>query len=348
MSRGSKIEWTDDTWNPLLGCTKVSAGCDGCYAIRTARRLAGNPDPKVSLPYAGLVHRDDTGQLDWTGRVNLVPDRLDQPLRWRKPRRIFVNSQSDLFHDAVPMGYIEDVFAVMAAARQHTFQLLTKRHARMRNLLNQGAFWANVYDKWRIQYGGARADNWAKPLPNVHLGVSAENQQWADIRIPALLATPAAVRWLSCEPLLGEIDLSKHLHVRPIGANLTDAALTPAGARACGLPALDWVVVGGESGPGARPMDPDWARSLRDECQAAGIAYNFKQFGEWAPIPPAEARPADTIITPAGQTMPWADRGDLVPEVARRSWVLRRVGKKIAGRELDGRIWDEYPETVTA
>lgn len=380
MSDNSAIEWTDATWGPTLGCTKVSPGCSNCYAIRTARRLAGNPEPKVSLPYAGLVHRDDASQLDWTGQVNLVPDRLDQPLRWRKPRRIFVNSQSDLFHDAVPDDFIAQVFAVMSMARQHTFQILTKRHARMRSLLSSDAFVEAV----RCAIGDRRTDgSWHGtprpkwPLPNVWLGVSVENQKWAQIRIPALLKTPAAVRWLSCEPLLGPIALSPFLHYRPIGENLVDAPLTPAGARACTLPALDWVVVGGESGPGARPMHPDWARALRDECKTADIPYLMKQWGEWGP---AEWKPerldgetddaykarAEAIgathchtgnpVTIDGETTfhlykpdhkPWSTERRPLDEHARLHQPgIRRWGKKTAGRVLDGEIHDNYPAVV--
>ena len=216
------IEWTDETWNPVTGCTKVSPGCDHCYAERVTERFHG------------------PGSFE---RVVLHPDRLDKPLRWRKPRKVFVNSMSDLFHEQVPDTFIGLVWQVMAETPQHTYQILTKRHARMRSFLNR----------------------WPDPLPNVWLGVSVEDQKWADIRIPALLDTPAAVRFLSCEPLLGAVSLTRWLH----------GGFGVAGP----WPDLDWVIVGGESGPGARPMRPDWARSLRDECEAADVPFLFKQWG---------------------------------------------------------------------
>ncbi|BBZ65791.1 hypothetical protein MINS_12200 [Mycolicibacterium insubricum] len=181
MSDKTAIEWTDATWNPVTGCTKVSPGCDHCYAETIAERFRGGPAYPNGFD------------------ITLRPHKLDQPLRWKRPRRIFVNSMSDLFHDSVPDEYIAQVFAVMALAPRHTFQLLTKRHARMRSLVGRGLL--DLVDQT-----GAKVELW--PLPNVWLGVSTENQQWADIRIPALLDTPAAVRWISAEPLLGPIDLT--------------------------------------------------------------------------------------------------------------------------------------------
>jgi protein gp37 len=243
MADKSKIEWTEATWNPVTGCTKVSPGCDHCYAETFAERWRGTP----GHPYENGFD------------VQLRPGRMDQPLRWTKPRMIFVNSMSDLFQDGVPDEFIAEVFAVMALAGRHTFQLLTKRHGRMRSLLNKRAFPKLVENRALKRNEYAKHLEW--PLLNVWLGVSVEDQQWASIRIPALIDTPAAVRWISAEPLLGPVDL-----------NYTDKdALVDGG--------LDWVVVGGESGPGARPMDPDWARRLRDECAAASVPFFFKQWG---------------------------------------------------------------------
>ncbi len=245
MGDRTKIEWSQATWNPVTGCTKVSEGCDHCYAEMIAHRFAGTK-----------AYPNEFG-------VTLRPERLDQPLRWRKPRRIFVNSMSDLFHDDVPNDYIARVWAVMAEARQHTFQILTKRPGRMRSLLRSATFWAafwaaGVHDRTGLDVSSS-------PLSNVWLGVSVENQKWADVRIPVLLDTPAAVRFLSCEPLLGPVDLAW----REDGPD--GEASFPAG--------IDWVIVGGESGPGARPMHPDWARSLRDQCQNAGVPFFMKQTG---------------------------------------------------------------------
>jgi protein gp37 len=279
MSDKTGIEWTDATWNPLTGCTKVSPGCDHCYAETLHERFNG-PGSFATL--------------------TLRPERLDQPLRWRRPRRVFVNSMSDLFHQDVPDDYIARVFAVMCSCAAHTFQVLTKRHGRMRSLLNSGEFQAEVAEHARgvMRQGPSRQQNWPTtwPLPNVWLGVSVEDQHWADIRIPKLLATPAAVRFISAEPLLGEVSLF---------ANSTVDTGT----------LIDWVIVGGESGPGARPMQPRWARQLRDECVRYGIPFLFKQWGAHVPV----------------------YRGEKVGEV------MMRVGKKAAGRGLDGRTWDEYP-----
>jgi protein gp37 len=290
MSATTGIEWTDATWNPVTGCTKVSAGCDHCYAETFAERWRGT---------AG--HYFENG-FD----VELRPDKLDLPLKWRQPKRIFVNSMSDLFHDSVPDEYIAEVFAVMAAAPQHTFQVLTKRHARLRSLVGSQKFWADVEHGVLDQHGVLDIE-W--PLPNVWLGVSTENQQWADIRIPALLDTPAAVRFISAEPLLGPIYLPFKWTT--------------------GQPRIDWVIAGGESGRGARPMHPDWPRVLRDICNSADIPFLFKQWGEFRPAPSYVPRPS-----PAWQR-------DF------EKWGMTRVGKKAAGRELDGRTWDEYPAVAS-
>lgn len=324
MSDNTGIEWADATWNPIIGCTKVSAGCDNCYAIRTAHRMTNNPNLKISTAYAGTELNGD-----WTDQINLLPDRLDIPLRWRKPRRIFVNSQSDLFHKNVPDEFIARVFAVMAAAYTHTFQVLTKRPARMRSLLSSPEF-VDLFDR---EY--CRIPDWAPrwpdndwmpaghndhlsqgPLSNVWLGTSVEDQKWADIRIPLLEGTPAAVRFLSLEPLLGPVDLSAW--VMPHSAECKASDEPP--WCVCSPPVFErigWVIVGGESGPGARAMNPNWVRSLREQCVAAGIPFHFKQWGEWAP---AEVDTEFNSVT--------------------------RVGKRSAGRVLDGRTWDQYPQGV--
>lgn len=241
----TSIEWTDRTWNPVTGCTKVSPGCDHCYAEGIARRFAGSK----AFPHGFAV--------------TLHPERLDAPLRWQKPARVFVNSMSDLFHDGVPDEFIARVFAVMAATPQHTYQVLTKRHGRMRSLLSRPVFGHWVAEQGRQHYHYGDQQGWlavgkmlgGAPLPNVWLGVSVEDQKRADLRIPALLDTPAAVRFLSCEPLIGPVDLTRF------------------GDR------VDWVIVGGESGPGARRMDLDWAAQIVTDCQRAGTAVFVKQLG---------------------------------------------------------------------
>lgn len=252
----TKIEWTDRTWNPVTGCDKVSPGCDHCYAEGIARRFAGSK----AFPHGFDV------TLHW--------DRVEAPLRWRKPARVFVNSMSDLFHQGIPDDFIARVFAVMAATPQHTYQILTKRHGRMRSLLNSPRFREDVMDEafTSLDLSQDWADNtidrdW--PLSNVWMGVSVEDQQRADLRIPALLGTNAAVRFLSCEPLLGPVSLWEHLSNPSNPRRLVGDA----------LPHLDWVIIGGESGPGARRMELDWAEQLVEQCKAAGVAPFVKQLG---------------------------------------------------------------------
>ena len=322
MSAKTGIEWTDATWNPVTGCTKVSAGCKHCYAERDWGRLsAPRPQPNI---YTGRAFTD----------VACHPERLAEPLRWAKPRRIFVNSMSDLFHEAVPDEFLPDVFAVMAVARRHVFQVLTKRATRMREVLNDDVFVDAVATAARQIYGHEipeSGDFW--PLPNVWLGVSVEDQATADERIPLLLDTPAAVRWLSAEPLLGPVSL-RWLPAFP--ENTRSICLRPSGEtdHLDGLRRLDWVVVGGESGPKARPMHPDWPRSLRDQCAAAGVPFLFKQHGDWLPL----GKDPTTLQTESrrhGHTVSccsWPDGETAI-----------RVGKKAAGRLLDGVLHDGYP-----
>jgi protein gp37 len=367
VSGSSKIEWTNATWNPLTGCTLVSEGCRNCYAAReTAGRLSHLPQ------YQGLA-RKIGGRPVFTGEVRLHPDRLDQPLRWRKPRRVFVNSMSDLFHEDVPFPFIDQVFAVMALAPQHTFQVLTKRPQRMAEYLadredtireaaafeplnlgpaataaaeRMGGVWEppQIGDEGRVELAGyfeGVALGW--PLPNVWLGTSVENQETADKRIPHLLATPAAVRFLSCEPLLGPVSLDngpgEFLRCPDCGYSKRDVAEQMDHHLCSGPgPGIDWVIVGGESGPNARPMHPDWALDLRDQCVSAGVPYFFKQWGEWIhELHPAVQSPIQQYRLDDEYVYP-TDDGDY------QGLYMARVGKKAAGRELDGRTWDEMPE----
>lgn len=288
----TKIEWTEETWNPVVGCSRVSPGCDHCYAIGVAHRA-------MQPAHVGLTIKRPGEPIDWTGTVRIMPERLGQPLRWRKPRRVFVNSMSDLFHPDVPADFVAQVFDSMGLAPQHTFQVLTKRPQLMATMLHRlkaGEF-VNAQGLLDVhpQPLAAYLGDW--PLPNVWLGTSIESDRYA-FRADHLRATPAAVRWLSLEPLLGPLP-------------------------SLNLDGIDWVVVGGESGPGARPMHPDWARDIRDRCVAAGVPFFFKQWGDWAP----DQR----------DVIEWQEAAD--PEGIN----LRRVGKKAAGRVLDGRTWDEYP-----
>lgn len=339
----TKIEWTEVTWNPIVGCSVATPGCTNCYAMRMAHRLGRNPK---TPHYAGLT-QDSRGGPVWNGKLTLAPDHvIEAPLHRRKPTTYFVNSMGDLFHEDVPDEWIDQVFAVMALCPQHRFQVLTKRADRMRYWVRAGGTINRVAEAMRSiapkpcmsvadaakQFGHELTAPWW-PLPNVWLGVSAEDQARADGRIPDLLATPAAVRFVSAEPLLGPVDLTeatRRFLRHPSYLNLS----------------LHWVIVGGESGPDARPMHPDWARSLRDQCQAAGVAFFFKQWGEWAPgeIAGPNERPIDAAtwwnevwnIERVGKSQP-DQRYDEEPD-------LFRIGKRAAGRLLDGREWNQMPE----
>ena len=262
MADKSKIEWTEATWNPVTGCSKVSPGCAHCYAEAISRRFGHSPAPWT--PENAEVN------------VQLHPERLDQPYRWKKPRRIFVNSMSDLFHELVPSDMIANVFSVMGDNPRHTFQVLTKRADRMRKWLGEVESYARQgqnedWDAVTMNYPRYLADRLTHesqwPLSNVWLGVSVENQYWADERIPYLAETPAAVRFLSCEPLLKPVDLMDHLD------------------------RIDWVIVGGESGPGARPMSVEWVRDLIDQCKCARVPIFVKQLGTaWSKTADAKNR----------------------------------------------------------
>lgn len=272
MSQLSNIEWTDVTWNPVTGCTKVSQGCKHCYAERLYERFNGKGS------FRNVICHED---------------RFLQPFKRKKPSRIFVNSMSDLFHEDVPFQFIDKVYDTMWCTPRHTYQVLTKRADRMQQ------YCSNI-----VPY-----------IPNVWQGVSVEDQKTADERIPLLTATHAVIRFLSMEPLLGPVDLSPFLP-SPLGF---------------GIPLIDWVIVGGESGPGARPMHPQWVRDLRDQCKEAGIAFFFKQWGEYAPAHDLQCN----------------DKG-----IKGRKWFtfdpdtsVCRVGKKAAGRLLDGKEYNAFPQT---
>jgi len=275
MSDKSRIEWTDATWNPTTGCTKVSQGCKHCYAERFAHRQG----------------------YDFS-KVELHPERLEMPLRWKRPRRIFVDSMSDLFHEEVGFDFIDRVMNIMVRCPQHVFMILTKRPMRMFQYWDQWRF----FKREMVSLG-----------ENIWLGVSVEDQMTADKRIPWLLETPAAVRFVSYEPALEKIDILAD-RISPTMRSENK---------------IDWVICGGESGPGARPMHPDWARSIRDQCQAAGVPFFFKQWGEWVSVDQAH------MVMRTGQSIRFADMD---------SRILFKTGKKKAGRLLDGREWNEMPD----
>lgn len=323
MADKTGIEWTDATWNPVTGCAKVSAGCKHCYAERNWGRLQHLP------AYAGRAFTN----------VATHADRLDQPIRWAKRRMIFVNSMSDLFHPAVPDGFIDSVFGVMWACLYgrneqdgHIFQVLTKRADRMRDYMRADR--REAWAKAAVHHGGGidpdgiydQVLSFEGPHPRIWLGVSVEDQAAADERIPMLLQTPAAVRWISAEPLLGPVSLRLerlgHWNALAIKSNQPWATTR-----------LHWVVVGGESGPKARPMHPEWARGLRDQCAAAAVPFLFKQWGEWQPVHPSGASIPGCGTTPQREPAFRFEHGHY----------FTKVGKKLAGRLLDGALHDGYP-----
>ena len=369
MADGSSIEWTDATWNPVVGCSVVSPGCTHCYAMKLAGgRLRNHPSR------AGLTQPSKAGPV-WTGKVRLWEPWLTQPFEWKTPRRIFVCAHGDLFHEDVPDEWIDKVFAVMALTPQHTYQVLTKRAKRMREYFaerwqgtpaqrfkvgdtvidmpaggetgrehqvesaveevlegfpkmrdsDDGELWTEAGDLKIRQY------KW--PLPNVWLGVSAEDQARADERIPHLLATPAAKRFISAEPLLGAINI-----IDAMWAGEDDPIETLNAG-------IDWVIAGGESGPGARPSHPDWFRSLRDQCAAAGVPFFFKQWGTWGPSSEQawiddDGSNRHMLVAPDGR------HGDTIADMITApkgtAW-MRRLGKKRAGAVLDGKLHREFP-----
>lgn len=300
MADGTKIEWTEATWNPITGCSVVSPGCTNCYAMQLAgTRLAEHPSRK------GLTRDTKAGPV-WTGEVRFNEQWLDQPLRWRRPRMVFVCAHGDLFHESVPDEWLDRVFGVMALAPQHTFQVLTKRIERacryIAAVTTPGRVWSSAgqypendraYLDGLSLHGAKETDLPPWPLRNVWLGVSVEDQARADERIPVLLDTPAAVRWISAEPLLGPVDLTALPHENwrnrdgvldaLSGHDWVEVVYGPSkGAREiCATgPNLDWVVIGGESGRDARKMDMAWARSLVAQCRSAGVAVFVKQLGQ--------------------------------------------------------------------
>ena len=342
------ISWTDETWNPVRGCSRVSEGCRNCYAETQAIRIIGMDRgrgvPEGEGAYDGLIAKG--GQ--WNGKMKTVPELLSQPLRWQKPRLIFVNSMSDLFHEGVPDSYIQLVFAVMAVAQHHTFQILTKRPERMRKLLERKDLRWIVDGLMRLHEMGLVGPNafsmkW--PLPNVWLGVSVEDQIAANARIHMLLETPAAVRWLSMEPLLGKVDLTRVMRSEPDSEwTYCDNVLDGYRAHKCGgtyAEKLDWVVVGGESGANARPMHIEWVRKLRDQCAEAGTPFHFKQWGEWAP-----GLDTGVYIHPMEGNPQFKEQchSKLAKCLDADGYAAVRMGKRNVPRVLDGVFHDAYPK----
>ncbi|MGY3393401.1 protein gp37 [Bradyrhizobium sp. USDA 3311] len=326
MADHSDIEWTDATWNPITGCSILSPGCARCYAMKLAgTRMRNHPSRR------GLTQESKNGPV-WNGKVRFNDQWLRQPLEWTRPRMIFVCAHGDLFHENVPDEWIDDVFAVMASAPHHTFQVLTKRPDRMRRYVDDGV--GRVIARQHRNWHDRDWPGW--PLPNVWLGVSTERQQEYEERKQHLRETPAAIRFFSMEPLLG-----------PIEADWLG----------------DWVIVGGESGDGARPMHHSWPRAIERQCAAAGVPFHFKQWGAWLPVCATTDELVNSLYHPAPARDPEGRRRCKVdslvlhadgsqhrgygPETyASGSGAMQmfNVGKGRAGRLLNGVEYNGMPE----
>ena len=342
----TSIEWTDRVWNPVRGCSRVSEGCRNCYAERIAARFSDesvmiDAAPSGPQQFHGFAIRTPSGPR-WTGKVELIKSKLTEPFHWKKPQRVFVNSMSDLFHEALPDESIDRVFAVMALCPHITFQILTKRPRRMLEWFKGDgrARWEDhVYNRAYLmstKYSAAVPSTW--PLLNVWLGVSVEDQATADERIPLLLQTPAAIRFVSYEPALGPVDFDRRQE-QPYWFSSFNPAYGQAG--------IDWIIAGGESGPDARPPHPDWFRNTRDQCQDAGVPFFFKQHGDWREPKEGESyntrhgragKPPAFIVQHSGTVDCFHQPNDDRPTT------MIRVGKKKAGALLDGREWKEFPK----
>lgn len=367
---GSKIEWTEETWNPIVGCTRCSEGCDHCYAVPTVFR----GEAMGTVQHAGLVVRSESGDLDWTGEIRFVEHLLEQPLSWKKPRKVFVNSLSDLFAAEVPDDVIHKVLAVMTLAPHHTYQVLTKRPQRMASFMSdpstpglvaRAADWISAQREIR-KMGDERhapiqwADTFEWPLPCLWLGTSIESDRWT-WRANHLRRTPAVVRFISAEPLLTGLP----------SLDLTD---------------IDWLLIGGESGADARPMHPQWARDLIDRAAETGekfcgdcgdrivlgfdgeyvhcksvaghdydhravndgtgtdrCAVLFKQWGSWHP---ERLREASNLGYSGPKCRLMYSSNHAANYELERGIYMIRGSKKAAGREIDGREWNEYPKVA--
>lgn len=318
MADNTKIEWADATINAINGCSLASPGCTNCYAMKQAHRFPIRQ---------GLTEKSKGGMV-WTGEVRLAEEQLIKPLAWKRPRRIFWNAHGDTFHPSVPDSWIDQVFATAAATPQHIHMIVTKRSDRMRDYLRR------LPERVKTLAADPGLDFANLPLPNVWLGVSVEDQTRADERIPDLLATPAAVRFISAEPLLGPVDLTRISLGEFVGTGWYEGQIIHGLANSLRWPrppfaSIDWVIVGGESGPGARPMHLDWARSLRDQCAAAGVPFHFKQWGQWKPF----SGWVDGVSSYSDASGTY--KADQIYRFPDGNYAAK-VGKRAAGRLLDG------------
>jgi protein gp37 len=333
MTKNTKIEWADHTFNPWIGCTKVGPGCDHCYA-------------EADFDKRRHVVTWGAGQL----RKRTAPSTWAQPLRWNAEAerlgiryRVFCASLADVFDNEVPQLWRQNLMSMIVRTPNLDWMLLTKRIGNAKRMLSD----ASMHDALLLT-----ANDWYRPPENLWIGATIINQEEADRDIPKLLAVPAAKRFLSMEPLLGPVDLTD-ITVKHTGGTEDhfSAIFDPDDDEAESFSYIDWVIVGGESGPNARPIHPDWARSLRDQCQAAGVPFMFKQWGEWIPYEDSAQPP-----------FMWSQHGHeidghVLPDFEsedgqrQREWhcdysemlLARLVGKKAAGRLLDGREWNEVP-----
>ena len=307
----SKISWTDETWNPVVGCTKVSVGCANCWAEKMAMRLAAIEYHKLKNHLTPHLIEDRVKKYmrvvkkGWNGNIFCDEKVLDKPLHWRKPRRIFVCSMSDLFHEKVPFGFIDKIVGVAEKCPQHTLQFLTKRAERM------------------LEYSVYRKHDWPENIIGM---VTAENQPMADLRIPLLLQCGFKTTGVSIEPMLGPVNIN------PWSMGLPSAEEWH--------PQIHWVIVGGESGPGARPMHPDWVHSARDQCVAANVPFFFKQWGEY--VAPGQSGPLMGGIPSPSYKL----KSHVFPGDGCFSTKVYRVGKKRAGNLLDGQVWEQFPKDL--
>lgn len=338
--RHGGIPWCDRTWNPIRGCSRVSEGCRHCYAEVVAGRFSG-----PGMAFEGLARATNQGAR-WTGDVVLVEKHLEDPLHWRKPQRIFVNSVSDLFHEKLTDDQIDRIFAIMALAPQHTFLVLTKRPERMRDYLNSGRAGAIAAETGkgperdrRLPF--IRPDDVPWPLPNVWPGISVENQATADERLPFLLESLALTRWISYEPALEAVNFGLHRgwcrHCRTLtpgtidGHSMDESSPCFAG-EASVQDLVHWIVVGGESGPEARGFDPAWARSTITQCRYAGIAPFVKQLGSFVLWNGTQGGYGD------GPSNMWPAGTKIIPQSGGPFWIRLADGK--------GGDPDEWPEDL--